>query len=106
MIGFIFIDKDKIGRANFKVIDEGMGAIGGDMIPEKDYSLYQKRIQELYEENGNANIHDFNFQIILDDGSVLQPQGGISVTDSVEFKEIYVDAAGLPPDIIQKTKVS
>lgn len=106
MIGFVFINEEKIGQSNFKVIDEGMGAIGGDMVPYETYSRYKRKIQELYEEKGIANMADFNFRIILDDGSVLQPQGGVGITDSVEFKEIYVEAAGLPRDIIKKVKAA
>jgi hypothetical protein len=94
MKGFIYIDEDIIGEADFGTIDVSMGAIGGELIPYNSYEKYRIRIQSLYQQKGIANSDDFNFKISLND-VILEPQGGIAITNSPEFNEIYVEAAGL-----------
>lgn len=103
MIGYLFIDNEKIGEVNFKIIAESMGVIGGDLIPNDNYRKYQLIIQEHYERNGISNIHDFNFRIILDDLE-LKPAGGIGVTDSKEFNEIFVESGGLDQVTLAKLR--
>jgi len=104
MKGYIYIDSDLIGEANFKVIDESMGVIGGDMLPSVLYDHYKKQIQDLYENKGIANIDDLNFKIILENETQLDPEGGIGITHSPEFKVIYIDAAGLDVKTISMIK--
>ncbi|HTD41824.1 MAG TPA: hypothetical protein VK671_14440 [Mucilaginibacter sp.] len=103
MKGFIYIDDDLIGEADFKIIDESMGVVGGELIPHHSYEKYKNRIRTLYEQKGIANSNDFNFKIVLND-IVLEPKGGIGITDSVEFEEIYVEAAGLNSTFINTLK--
>jgi hypothetical protein len=57
----VFIDHDEIGSANFKIIDKSMGCIQGQLTPTENYKKYRKRIQELYNKKGIANIEDLNF---------------------------------------------
>ena len=45
MEGQIFIDNSKIGIVNFKIIDESMGAIGGDFVASEDYGKFKSEIQ-------------------------------------------------------------
>jgi hypothetical protein len=103
MLGQIFIENDLIGDVNFRIIDESMGVIGGDMIPNMNYGKYQPIIQEHYERNGISNIHDFNFRIILD-SIELKPEGGIGITDSKEFDEIIVESGGLDQITLEKLR--
>jgi len=76
MRGTIYIDHDEIGTADFKVCDEGMGGILGQLVPTELYKKYIKQIQALYEKRGIASMGDFNFRIILEDNTLLQPDGG------------------------------
>ena len=95
MRGFLYIDNDKIGEVDFKVIDESMGGIGGNLIANDNYKKYQSTIQQHFEKQGISNMDNYNFRILLEDNTGLKPQGGIGVTDSAEFNEIYVESAGL-----------
>jgi hypothetical protein len=103
MTGYLFIDNEKIGEVNFKIISESMGVIGGDLIPNDNYKKYQLIIQEQYERNGISNIHDFNFRIIFDDLE-LKPTGGIGIADSKEFNEIFVESGGFDQVTLSKLR--
>jgi hypothetical protein len=102
MISYLYIDNDLIGTISFKIIDEGMGAIGGELIPSDLYGKYKKQIQALCEKYGIANIEHLNFKIILENGTTLNPEGGIGVTDIPQFEEIEVEAPGLDIASIKK----
>jgi hypothetical protein len=104
MIGYLFIANEKIGEVDFKIIADSMGVIGGVLLPNHNYVKYQSTIQEHYERNGISNIHDFNFKILLDD-TELKPSGGIGVTDSKEFDEIYVECGGLDQITLEKLRL-
>ena len=106
MKGFLRLDDETIGEFDVKVIDEGMGAIGGDLSVYPAYEKYRKRIQALYGLHGNANSDDFNFEIILDDGQIVRTEGGVSVTDAPEFGERLVDVAGIDYKIIERVKAA
>lgn len=95
MKGFLYIDAYLVGEIDFRVIDESMGVIGGNMIPTSVYRKYQDLVRECFEINGVCNGFDFNFRVLLEDGIELIPEGGICITDSKEFGEILVDCAGL-----------
>lgn len=77
------------------VIDESMGAIGGYLIPNQNYEKYRPEIQQHCKLKGISNSSDFEYTLALKDGSVIVSEGGIGVTDIVEFDEIYVEAAGI-----------
>jgi hypothetical protein len=95
MRAYLYIDNDKIGEVNFSVTDESMGGIGGDLITNDNYKKYQPTIQQHFEKQGISNVDNFNFRILLEDNTELKPEGGIGVTDSADFDEIYVESAGL-----------
>lgn len=95
MKAYLFIGEDKIGQVDFSIVDGSMGCIGGYLIPADAYKKYQPTIQQYVEKQGVSNSTNFNFRILLEDNTELQPAGGISIADSVDFNEIYVDAAGL-----------
>jgi hypothetical protein len=101
MEGQIFIDNFEIGIADFKIIDESMGAIGGDFIAKKDYGQFKNKVQKLTEENGNANSQNFSFRIIVKNIE-FNPIGGICLIDSDEFTEMYIDAAGISESELKK----
>jgi hypothetical protein len=102
MKGTVFIDNEEIGSADFKVIDESMGGIQGELDPTENYKKYKRQIQELFDKKGIASIEDFNFKIVLDDNTVLRPEGGIGITDSKDFDEILVESAGLDSGVIER----
>ncbi|MBN8686679.1 MAG: hypothetical protein J0M10_06665 [Chitinophagales bacterium] len=103
MIGQVYIDNEIIGEVDFRIIEETMGVIGGDLIPNSNYFKYQPTIQEHFEKNGISNIHDYNFRIILDEIE-LNPEGGIGITDSKEFNEIIVESGGLDQVTLDKLR--
>jgi hypothetical protein len=45
MKGYIYIDDNLIGEAFFKVIDESMGVVGGELIPSMLYDKYKSQLQ-------------------------------------------------------------
>jgi hypothetical protein len=100
MKGYLTLYGERLGEIDFKVIDESMGGIGGRLVPFPAYSKFRDIIQSLYDSKGVANIDDFEFSIILQGDISIIPEGGIAVTDSRECDEIYVDSAGVHPDII------
>ncbi len=102
MKGFLYIDNDNIGEVNFSIIDESMGGIGGDLIANDNYKKYQPTIQQHFEKHGISNVDNFNFRILLEDNTELKPEGGIGVTDSANFDEIYVESVGLDLSKFQK----
>ncbi len=102
MRAYLYIDNDKIGEVNFSVTDESMGGIGGDLIANDNYKKYQPTIQQHFEKQGISNIDNFNFRILLEDNTELKPEGGIGVTDSADFDEIYVESAGLDLSKLQE----
>ncbi len=104
MEGRIFIDKSEIGIVEFKIIDESMGAIGGDFVSTEKYRKFKSEVQKLTEKNGNANSQNFNFRIIVEN-TELNPIGGICLIDSEEFAEMYLDAAGISQSELEKVKV-
>ena len=79
-----------------------MGVIGGELNVYSSYERYRKEIQHLYETNGTANSDDFKFIMILEDNTVLRPDGGIGVRDSVEFNERVVEIAGVGWDNVMR----
>lgn len=101
---FLYIDNDKIGEVDFEVIDESMGVIWGDLIPNENYRKYKLTIQQDFELKGISNVEDFNFRITLENGTELNPAGGIGVIDSVEFNELKVESAGLDLSIFRSGK--
>lgn len=94
MEGQIFIDNLEIGIVDFKIIDQSMGAIGGNFVAAEYYGKYKNEIQKLTEENGNASSQNFNFRIVLKNIEI-KPIGGICLIDSEEFGDMYLDAAGI-----------
>lgn len=103
MRGQIFIDNSEIGIVDFKIIDESMGAIGGDFIATEDYSKFKSEIQKLTLKDGNANSENFKFRIFVD-SIEFNPIGGICLIDSKEFAEIYLDVAGLNRNELEKIR--
>ncbi|MBP8849705.1 MAG: hypothetical protein KBG80_04030 [Breznakibacter sp.] len=95
MIAYLYIDNENIGEVNFSIIDESMGGIGGNLIINDNYKKYQPEIQQHFIKQGVSNVNNFNFRIFLEDSTELKPEGGIGVTDSTDFDEIYVESAGL-----------
>jgi len=95
MKAFLYIGTEKIGEVHFSIIDESMGGIGGNLIANDNYKKYQPTIQRHFEKKGISNVDNFNFRILLEDNTELKPEGGIGVTDSVDFDEIYVESAGI-----------
>ena len=97
----IYIESDLIGSTHFKIADIGMGGIIGDLSPNENYKKYRPKIQSLTENKGIANSEDFKFIIKLNDNQILNPEGGIGITDMKGYNEIIIESAGNPYEIIQ-----
>lgn len=104
MTAILFIDNFDLGQVEFKIIDESMGVIGGQLICNSTYSNFRNDIQNLSEQKGIANSEDFAFSVWLDSKIKLVPEGGIGVTDLKDFEEVYVEAAGLEENVINQFK--
>jgi len=91
----IFIDKDRIGKTDLNIIDESMGVLRGQVTALPDYEKYRSRVQQETDSKGGANVEIFPFRIVSGEGSVLQAQGGITLIDSPEFVEFFVEVAGI-----------
>jgi hypothetical protein len=102
MKGFLYIDNDKIGEVDFKVVDESMGGIDGYLIAYDGYQKYKAAIQQLCDTKGISNSVDFNYRILLEDDTELTPAGGIGVSDHESLDEIYVESAGIDYLTIEK----
>jgi hypothetical protein len=102
MKSFLYIENEKIGEVDFKIIDESMGVIGGELIANDNYKKYQSIIQKHFEDFGISNVENFNFRILLEDNSELKPEGGIGIINSKDFEEIYVESGGLDLTIFNK----
>lgn len=95
MKAILFIDKTEIGNVEFEIIDEIMGVLSGTLIPNDNYKKFEPNILQQFEEKGVSNITDFKYQLILENGYELNPEGGIGVIHSREFiNEILVETAG------------
>lgn len=106
MKGILYIDNVNIGEVIFSITDESMGGIGGNLIANDNYKKYQPTIQQHFEKQGISTIENFNFHIVFTDNTKLKPEGGIGVTDSADFDEIYVESTGLDTETINKIKNS
>ncbi|SKC19604.1 hypothetical protein [Dyadobacter psychrophilus] len=91
----IYVGYEEIGKTNFSVTDESMGAIGGNLFPNENYEKYKHQIQRHFDKKGISNIEDLNYRIVLEDNTELKPSGGIGIIDCVDFSEILVESAGL-----------
>jgi hypothetical protein len=106
MKGYLLLDGVKLGEVDFKVIDEGMGGIGGNLKPFDSYYLYQEKFRSICDSKGVANIEDFNFVIQIDGIDELMPAGGIGVTDIAGFDDIFIESAGINYDTIELMKAA
>jgi hypothetical protein len=99
MNGYLILNEERLGVVDFTVIDESMGGIGGNLQPYPAYEKYRRQIQILCGTKGIANINDFAFVIMLEGNILVEPEGGIGITD-VQGMDIYVESAGIKNDII------
>ena len=100
MRGSVYIDGILIGESEFAVVDPSMGGIEGELVPAEAYFQYRDQIQRLTESKGIANVEDFNLTIRLEDGTVLDPLGGIGIVDVPGIDEIIVESAGIDHRVI------
>jgi len=103
MKGYIYIDENLIGESNFRISDASMGGITGDLIPNEKYQKYRSQIQSITEKTGIANSSHFNFRILIDEIE-LNPEGGIGISDVLEFDEIIIESAGNSQELIKRLK--
>lgn len=91
----LFIDENLVGIINLDISDEFMGVLSGILIPTKTYKDYQNEIHTHFEQKGISNIMDLNYKILLENGFLLKPEGGIGIIHSREcIDEIIVETAG------------
>ena len=90
--GYVFIENEEIGFADFEIIDDSMGVIGGYFNASENYKKFKNIVLKLYSQKGSANNNDLNFSVILNNIK-LNPKGGICLTDSGNEKA-YIDCSG------------
>ena len=103
MNAVVYIDETKIGETFFKVTDESMGGITGNLIPNQNYQSYKNDIQLISDKKGIANIDDINIKIVVNE-KVLTPEGGVGIIDIEEFEEIIIESSGVEQNIIEAIK--
>ena len=100
MRGTIYIDGVLIGKSDFKVVDPSMGGIEGVLVTAEAYFKYRDQIQRLTESKGIANVEDLDLTIRLENGTTLDPHGGIGIVDGPSIDEIIVESAGIDHRVI------
>ena len=100
----LFIGDSDLGLVQFKIIDERMGVIGGQLIYNSTYSNFRNDIQKISEFKGVANSDDFDFSVWLNNKIKVVPEGGIGVTDLKEYDEVYIEVGGLNEETINYFK--
>nr|WP_315422391.1 hypothetical protein [uncultured Pedobacter sp.] len=63
MKGYLYIENDWIGKIEFEVMDESMGAIWGDLIPTDSYEKYQSAIRQHFELKVFLTSKTFNIEL-------------------------------------------
>lgn len=100
----LFIDETIIGTVNLKITDEFMGVLTGYLTPNENYHNYKEIILNQFDKVGISNKEHFNYKLILENGFILNPEGGIGVSHSRNFiDEIFVETAG---NDIEKIKIN
>lgn len=101
----VYSHNDLIGTADLKAIS-AMGVLYGDFIPN---SVYFKKIQPYvwnFYKNNSPNYQEWyslRFNIQLENGYFVFPQGGYTISDIQEFSDeiLSIDAAGVDYHILQ-----
>ena len=105
MTGLIYIEHDIIGKIDLQLINKSDRVIGGKMIPAPGYEKYKIKIQELSSDKIVADDSDFPFRIILEDSTLVDPEGGINLTDMIESpNDIYIEAYGVSKEVVRKIR--
>jgi hypothetical protein len=100
----IYINTYIVGQANFRIADESMGAIIGELKPNANYEKFKEKIQVLTEEKGLANSSELSFRIVINKTIDLKPEGGIGITHIKSFDEIFIESAGNGQEVIEMIK--
>jgi hypothetical protein len=105
----IYSHKIIIGTADLQVGDDIMGCIFGQFIPNNNYFKYiQKFVWEFWGTNKpNYNKwYSLRFNVQLDNGFFLFPEGGYTFTDSPNFpnEPKRIDIAGIDLNLLHYTK--
>ncbi len=105
MTGLIYIEHDIIGKIDLQLINKSHRVIGGKMTPTPGYEKYKIKIQELSSDKVVADDSDFPFRIILGDSTLVDPEGGINLTDMIDSpNDIYIEAYGVSKEIVRKIR--
>lgn len=100
MNGYLRLNEVVLGEINLKIIDNGMGVIGGTLIPYSNYFNYQNDFQKICESKGIANSDDYSFSIEVP--NVFKINEGIGITDVAGFSDVEVEAVGLSFEVLSK----
>lgn len=93
MVTKIYSNKTLIGTTDLRIIDDSMGVLSGEFIPNEDYS----RIRESVWKFNSKNDKDFDLwnslrlNVQLGNGYFIYPIGGISIGDVRELKKEKID---------------
>lgn len=98
----VYVENEIIGNVTFEIIDESMGAVSGILRTNENYKKYQKIIQEQTEEKGISNTENFKYRILKNNEIEIVAEGGIGISDSLEFNEIRIESAGINLSAFEK----
>lgn len=89
----IYSNKILIGTADLSIMDDSMGVLSGEFIPNEDYFKIRDKVWKF----NSTNDKDFDlwkslrFNAQLDNGYFIYPIGGISIWDVQELKDEKID---------------
>ena len=95
-----------IGYADIEIGDYHMGGLFGTFTPNDFYlQTIQTKAQAICDDDNIdlTKMQDFNFEIKMPDGYILDPLGGIIIYDSKLLNEpIQIELAGVACDVIDR----
>lgn len=104
MRGSLYIQNNKIGEVDFRIVDPVLGNIGGTLFTSEQYAQYKKEIQQLTVDKGLADSTDFPFSVVFINDIKHENFENITVTDFPELDEIYVECEAVGTEILERMR--
>jgi hypothetical protein len=86
-----------LGSFHLKIMDETMGVVAGDFSPTEQYIMdFQQAFRDHLSNSNWALIESFNLSVITENGTRLNPAGGIIINDFEDFPdEFTIEVCGI-----------
>lgn len=103
----VFTNQTLIGTVHLEIGDYNMGGLYGVFTPNKYYmDKIQSHVQDFNEQLDwdTKAWNSFGFEVVLQNGEVLQPSGGIAIYDFDDMlgEPIQIELAGVDCTIIDR----